>query len=962
MASLTDPTASYSQAPCVTTPTHLAKTLPPPLPSPSTSTTTNTELDLTHSETVNATDIGIDSFPSRAADVSSNAAVLSANKRKRQASTCDETDGAAPVVPYLSKETLSLFYPDESHFLDGTNKSGVSSCGGVREGASLSAIGSSVASSIGTSYSSSNYTSQGGCVSPVSTATPLAPDPLLKTLLLKGGQQPNTIISTNDKFNNPTLDHSSSLVTTSTTTTNATVCTNNSPNAAAISNAINMYSPKLVTERNSNQESVSPEDGTISASFAFHSPGHSGLPSNFSVAGKDLTKSVILMDVAGKGSSTIFKLPHNMIKSDGKSLTTENDSFVVIEASGIVPQSAASASGSVQEQQVQQPQQHNMEILLQAIDMKETSPTSASKEVSVNQALPIVMGSPLPQLTVSMPSQATLNMIANRQNSPPRPTIVQKPLSTITSPMSPSITSPIFPIALQRPANPSTFCTTPTLIPSSMLSPVGGVLTSATPPGAINLPIYSLSPSNNNPLSTVTSHIISVPTTSSNALTSAAVFIASTPSSLAGVQSSSHMLALPTPTGPHTVVSSAEAIHRRVSQVFKDVDAAQRISCGGEPSTIAKTNVVTSPSFAQSVVTTMPDKAEKVTVNISGQELILHSNKTEAVGHHKDKRLILSEASPHIAAQSMPTNITLQTINVDSTQNGNRFEPHNSPSGTLQVMSQTVAGKSVMVPSNVTYQQLQIQQAIQPQLRVFQAMPQQRPTQLQQVHTPQQQQQQQQPQQQQQQHQHPKQKIQKQHQKQQRQQHLQLSPVIPQQQQQQQQSPLIQQVMQHQQSQASLVHQGQHHQNKQQMSPNSPRPTLPQSSSQSPHRKYVQLSPQQQQTSTYHLQQHHAATATGGPTTILVSSDTTMTAPYSLTNASSSPAISPTAPLSLVKESPTSLSSRLPLSQQGSISTGTPANTTNNTTADCSSTGSATSSPLGSRKHRAASHSEHPDP
>ena len=783
-------------------------------------------------DTVNAADIGIDCSPTPVSDAecsANNNKAVSTSKRKRVTSSCDDTEGAATVVPYLSKETLSLFYPNETHYAEGKSKQHVTSSatdiasdcldGSVivptsitsNSGVHVQDAPSSPHGSLSSNISCPQYTASAASVLGDSSI-PLAPDPLLKTLLLKGGQQPNTLLTLNnapysDK-SNPNNITSAIVYSNTSSSTNASFVMNNSIASTLANTVLNNAPSKLVTELYSPQgpSTTAREKSTISTTFAFHPTVQS--PSNFSVTGdKDISKSIILMDVHGKGPSTVFKLPPNVVKTgDGKTVSTENDSFMVIEASGIVPQSSGSACA-----QVQQPQQHNMEILLQAIDMKETSPTSMAKEASISQVVPLVASSTLPQLTVSLPSQAALNILTNKHNTPGvRPNMIQKCSPSTLSSISPSLGSPIFSsFALQRPPNSNSFSSTATLLPSSVLSPMGAGSVTSGPPGAINLPIYSLSPSNTNSLlSTVASHIISVPA-SSNPLSSTVFLTSGGPAmGAAGIASPSHMLALPTPTGPHTAVSSADTIHRRMSQVMKDVDAVQRgaMSPTSSSSIVSsnsntRTTIVTTPLYAQPIVSAASsnlafEKSDKVTINMTGQEITLHNdnNKGNAVSTdvslQKEKRLLIGgEVSPH---HSLASNICVQTINVDTAFNGSgaRFiSASNSAipatAATLQVVSPTGTTKGLVVPSSIAYQQV----GLQPQLRVYQQQ-----SVLQQPRSPGPQ------------IQHPKLKIhkhqkliqqQQQQQQQQQSQLLQLSPIV----QQQQQAPLIQQIVQHHQQQ-----------------------------------------------------------------------------------------------------------------------------------------------------------------
>ena len=533
--------------------------------------------------TVNTADIGIENTPS-AEDANHNNGVSEANmsitntKKRKSRLLSMSSDNSDPALPYLSKRTISYLCASESQGSGGDE-------GKTAADERLRSPATSSDHTMEGNFSSSSLVTSRALASPLSPV-PL-PDPLLKTLLLKGGPQSvaasNTVLTLDSSFTNEPKPKTPTIIAPAVTpgvsladdkSGNIVGDGSGASNSASLASNLNSLAPGTI---------IASENATISATFAF---GQAPLPAALSVPGKEGTKSLILMDVANKSQPTLFKLPSNLTKADGK---TENESFMVIEASGIVPQSPAPVTVSVANQQ---PQQHNMEILLQAIDMKETSPSVNKQQVAaaVNQVLPVVgtanatMASPQPGLS--------LHLAPRPPHSPARPPLVHKLSTTMSpmSPLSPAISSPIFStFAIQRAANPNSFSNAPTLISSSMLSPIPAGNISA---GTLNLPVYSLSPSSPAPLlSTVTSPLISVPPSpTSSAALHPAVFLSPSPSlgsapllasptviashSGAAPLMAPPMLALPTPSGLHTPTSAADLIQRRMSIVRKDVERA----------------------------------------------------------------------------------------------------------------------------------------------------------------------------------------------------------------------------------------------------------------------------------------------------------------------------------------------------------------------------------------------------
>ncbi|KAF2368982.1 BTB/POZ domain [Trinorchestia longiramus] len=608
--------------------------------------------------TVNTADIGIDcsalddghSHNNGVGDSNSN--VSSSKKKKATRMMSNNEEDTHAVVPFLSKGTLNYLYSGESHIVDNAK-------GGLQD-----ETGGRIVVHAG-SDSDHRSALEGTAVPPPllvprSSATPLSPvplpDPLLKTLLMKGGSQlpagsSNTVLTIDSSFTNEQKSSKATAVLTNTSSvvTVALAAEDTKVGRSSVDSmteaSTSTASPGALLSGSSPASMISSENATISATFAFGQPS---LPAALGVPGKEGTKSLILMDVANKAQPTLFKLPSSLVKTDGKNLSQENESFMVIEASGIVPQSPAPITVTVASQQ---PQQHNMEILLQAIDMKETSPSSVSKQVAaVSQMIPVV--GPAPGNT---PPQSGMNLqLTSRTiHSPLRPPLVQKLTSSVSSigPLSSAINSPIFStFAVQRSSNPNSFSSAPTLISSSMLSPIPVSNISAA---ALNLPIYSLSPSTPTPLlSTVASSLIPPSSPSSSAI-HPTVFLSPSPSlgsvaasassllaspTVIGSQSGSSsplvvpsMLALPTPSGPHTPTSAADAIHRRMSLV-RDMEqragkiggssesdgavdnarcvaspagmSVPRHACGGSPAKIDDASVSTLCTGANSICST----------------------------------------------------------------------------------------------------------------------------------------------------------------------------------------------------------------------------------------------------------------------------------------------------------------------------------------------------------------------
>ena len=599
-----------------------------------------------------------------------------------------------------------------------------------------------------------------------SAATPLnpvpqSPDPLLKTLLLKPGlHHHHHSNNSNSSSNHLTVDSAASSVVASKSINNNNSSKATLPFTAATNNNNNDTSSATNNTGSSNTTTTTAHH-QASTAVALSSTGHNdtastsmlhskiintsaiamtssidnkdsttipeatidiSIPLNFT--GKDLGKPVILMD-ASKIPQSLFKLPSSIIKSaDGKSIQLPSsescEPFTIIEASGIIPQSPTAGGSGAQShgaQQLQQPQQHNMEILLQAIDMKETTPTSIVKVSSVGQVIPVVAahtGNPLPppQAAVAASSpqpQHSLSLQINNgssrinSSSSPRASAfgqkhTQQTLSPV-SPMSPAgISSPVYPsfAIQQRGQHPNSFASTSTLIPSSMLSPIPVTFSlSTTTGGGVSMPVYTLSPSNGSPtiLTTVAPHIIAVPHSNNSTLASA-VFITPPVSGMQSFQGSA--LTLPTPSGPHTIVSSADIIHRRMSQVKKESgdSVQQNIKSSGMVSNSVPFSQQTLPASSASLATSTDNSkaqpVEKVMVNIGGHEMEVPTKPLAfadwtVASSSKDKAVFLTSpasipdcVSSKAAASGgglsppmLPTNITVQTVNMaDSQHNG----------------------------------------------------------------------------------------------------------------------------------------------------------------------------------------------------------------------------------------------------------------------------------------------------
>ncbi|XP_018015955.1 uncharacterized protein LOC108672741 [Hyalella azteca] len=521
----------------------------------------HSEGNATLARTVNTAEIGIDCSPHGSGDDTrshhnsgSYNNPSAKKKRSRLYPNCEEGE-TTPVVPFLSKNTLNYLYLEDSPQVDPvkeeTNRTPIKD-GEQRQHHSL--------------------------------ATPLSPvplsDPLLKTLLLKGGPHvagaTNTVLTFESSFNNEHKSKTSTIITAKESISSPVAPAASAADESKVlrssvdSNAetgVIMASVGQMMGSESPATVIANENTTISATFAF---GQSSLPTPI---GKDGMKSLILMDVANKPQQTLFKFAPGFVKSDGKGLS-EHESFMVIEASGVVPQSPVPITVSVANQQ---PQQHNMEILLQAIDMKETSPSSLNKQVS--QMIPVMGTSPV--------------------NVNCRPPLIQKLASSVSSlsPLSPAISSSIFStFAIQRNNNQNSFSSPPTLISSTMLPPIPGSKISAA---TLNLPIYSLSSS---APTTLLSHVSSPlmhlsPAATSTSSMHPAVFLSPSTSigsiaapaspllastSVIDTQSGSSppllvppVLALPTPSGLHTPTSAADAMQRRMSLVRKDMEQQQ---------------------------------------------------------------------------------------------------------------------------------------------------------------------------------------------------------------------------------------------------------------------------------------------------------------------------------------------------------------------------------------------------